>query len=211
MTKKQFRARLWLLIVLALVLIGLLGFAGAKYIKTETFHSSVTFKAALAKEVILQEHYANRLDSGEYELIEPFVTENTYYLIPGLDVDKDPHVIIRGKTPIEAYLFVEIVDTLDVVNDQKPVEWSINAANWTLLNGVTGRNGGTVYYYNGGALRENFPEDPIYILENNQVTVSQTLRKYITDETQDDVLTFYVSLIETTGQNENYAAVYNRG
>lgn len=188
MTKKQFRARLRLLIVLTLVLLGLIGFASGKYVQDRSFDGKVTFKASLASDVILQEHTAQRQTDGSYKLVEPFVSQNTYYLIPGLDIPKDPHIIIEGKTPIEAYLFVEVVSSLDA-----PVTYSVDTSLWTKVD-VTSKHGGTVYRYMG----EGFPENPIYILSGNTVTVSQNLLKTSVDD-GDDLLTFYVYLIEKVG------------
>ena len=118
------RTRLIVLLLLALLLIGLISFAGAKYVTTITHHATITFSASLAENVILQEHKAVRQTDGSYALVtqkyandfpddeysaETFVHENSYTLIPGLDIPKDPKITILNKTPIKAFLFLEVV------------------------------------------------------------------------------------------------------
>ena len=58
------RTRLIVLLLLALLLIGLISFAGAKYVTTITHHATITFSASLAENVILQEHKAVRQTDG---------------------------------------------------------------------------------------------------------------------------------------------------
>ena len=46
------------------------------------------------------------------------------------------------------------------------------------------------------------PADPIYILENNQVTVSQYVKSYnITADSDQATLSFYAYLVETVSNN----------
>lgn len=200
MTKKQFRARLRLLIVLMLVLLGLITFASGKYVSDLSFNGKVTFTAKLADSVVLQEHTAQRQTDGSYKLVEPYVSENTYYLIPGLDIPKDPHIIITGKTPIPAYLFVEVVDTLDTKLEgsekRKPVNYNV-ADHWVVLEGVTGTDGGKVYYYDTVLTNTNVPNS-ISILNGNTITISQYLLSQSADDGT-DILKFNVKLIEKVG------------
>lgn len=209
MTKKQFRTRLRLLIILSLLLLGMIGFVVGKYITTIEKKGRVTFTAKLAEAVILQEHTAQRQADGSYNLVEPFVTENTYYLIPGLDIPKDPHIVIEEKTPIPAYLFVEVVDKLDTNlvegETKKPVSYSM-ATGWTELEGITGADGSKVYYYNA-VIDQDFSAYPIYILKDNKVTVSQYLRCQTADDGE-DILKFNVKLVEKVGE-ETAAQAYD--
>ena len=202
MRKMSFRARFRLLIVLTLLLIALTTFAVGKYITTIEEESTVSFTANLAKDVILQEHKADRNADGSYTLTAEIATpdENGYYnsykLIPGLDIKKDPHIIIQDKTPIPAYLYIEVESTLDT-----PVTYEIDDSIWYELAGVPG-----VYYYKD-TIDENFSENPIYILKDNQITVGQLLLSQ--SDSAEDFLKFNVNLIEKVG-TATVQEVYNR-
>lgn len=196
MRKMSFRARFRLLIVLTLLLIALTTFAVGKYITTIEKESTVSFTANLAKDVILQEHLAVRQLDGSYQLGEKVVKGNSYKLIPGLDIKKDPHIIIQDKTPIPAYLYIEVESTLDT-----PVTYEIDDSIWNELEGVPG-----VYYYKD-AIDENFSENPIYILKDNQITVGQLLLSQ--SDSAEDFLKFNVNLIEKVG-TATVQEVYNR-
>ena len=196
MRKMSFRARFRLLIVLTLLLIALTTFAVGKYITTIENESTVSFTARLAKDVILQEHLAVRQPDGSYQLGEEVVKGNSYKLIPGLDIKKDPHIIIQDKTPIPAYLYIEVKSTLDT-----PVTYEIDDSIWYELAGVPG-----VYYYKD-TIDENFSANPIYILKDNQITVGQLLLSQ--SDSAEDFLKFNVNLIEKVG-TATVQEVYNR-
>lgn len=196
MRKMSFRARFRLLIVLTLLLIALTTFAVGKYITTIENESTVSFTARLAKNVILQEHLAVRQPDGSYQLGEDVVKGNSYKLIPGLDIKKDPHIIIQDKTPIPAYLYIEVESTLDT-----PVTYEIDDSIWCELAGVPG-----VYYYKD-TIDENFSANPIYILKDNQITVGQLLLSQ--SDSAEDFLKFNVNLIEKVG-TATVQQVYNR-
>lgn len=192
--KKRPLWRVLLLIAAVALICALIGSAVGKYIYTETLSASVTFSAEMAKNVVLQESTANRLPNGSYELIAPFVKNNTYTLIPGLDVPKDPHIIITEKSPVKAYLFVEVVEDLP-----DTIEYTI-ADGWQLLGNI-GKHGGTVYVYNT-QLDENTPETPIHILAGDMIYVSEDLLESLTSE----AMTFYACLGETAAGDA--ASVY---
>ena len=184
MKKKQFRARLRLLLVLTLLLLTLIGYAVGKYMEDKTIDGRVVFTASLADEVILQERTAQRQENGSYKLVSPMCGGNDYVLLPGLDIPKDPHIIIEGKTAIPAFLFVEVVDNTG--NDA--IAWAVDTALWEPVPDVAGN----VYVYK--EVLTATPPDPIYILAGNQVTVSQHLN--CDGRTTDDALTFRVKLVQ---------------
>lgn len=168
MKKKQMRASgriMTLILLLSLILLGLIGFVAGKYAQDVSFDGKVVFSASLAKDVILRESTAQRQADGSYRLTEPFVLENNYVLIPGMDIPKDPHIIIEEKTNVPAYLFVEVVDR--VGNDA--LFWKVDTSLWEAVPGTAGN----VYVYK--TVLESTPEAPIYILEDNQVHISQHL------------------------------------
>ena len=113
-----------------------------------------------------------------------------------LDIKKDPHIIIQDKTPIPAYLYIEVESTLDT-----PVTYEIDDSIWYELTGVPG-----VYYYKD-TIDENFSANPIYILKDNQITVGQLLLSQ--SDSEEDFLKFNVNLIEKVG-TATVQQVYNR-
>ena len=207
--KLKFRTRVVLLILLVALLIGLISFVDAKYADTISYRGKITFSAKLANNVELRESKIVRKNDGTYETTAETITNGTqsYTLVPGQDIPKNPHIIIEGKTKIPAYLYVEIVDTLDTVKigeeEVKLIDYSVTD-NWERAVAQSlNKHGGTVYRYRGGILTDtNTPTAPIYILQDNQVTVSQYVKSHdITQEQVNDNLTFYVYLIETNKTN----------
>lgn len=228
---RKTRSRLVTVGILAgLLLSVLIGSAIGKYTTTVPVSGTVTFHADLGT-ITLQEHAAVRQPDGSYALVtaeyaqadttdayneETFVNSNGYTLLPGLDIPKDPHIVIENKTPIEAYLFVEVVESGDVGLQDKVITYALTD-DWLKLEDVNGKNGGTVYVYKGTGtsakeLDHNInspwtvqilaplPED-----NNSHIRVSQKL--ITTPSTGDDVLKFYACMGETA-MGADAAAVY---
>ena len=100
-----------LLILLVLLLGSVAGVVVGKYITTVTRQQEFTVQVKLAASLEVQEHKAERNPNGSYTLDESTtVAANRYVLIPGLDVPKDPYVVIEGKTEIPAYLYLTVTD-----------------------------------------------------------------------------------------------------
>lgn len=206
MRKMKFRTRLRLLIILTLLLLSLTSFAVGKYFQTASVSGSVTFSTNLADSIVLRESKLIPKDEGGYTLSSSDYVESgtqNYILIPGLDVPKDPHIIVSGKTSVAAYLFVEVASSVD----PGTLIYSVNAYSsenaggvWKDLN-LTGKNGGKVFVYTGGGenplkLTTDLP-NPVYILKEdvngNTITVSQHLLHQSTDDGS-DLLAFYASM-----------------
>ena len=194
---KHIKFRTWVLILLAL-LISLSGFAAAKYINTKTLNGTVTFTAELAQEFYLLEHVANRQDDGSYQLSDTeYVKSNQQYiLIPGVDIPKDPHIVIKGKSHIEAYLFLEVVDN----TPNESLDFSLSKY-WITTDLKTSQHGGTVYVYSeNGAnftpIKTDYEKIPI--LTDNTVTVKQALLS----GNETNSLTFYAYLEEIPPENK---------
>lgn len=166
--------------------------AVAKYIKDVPFTGNVTFKADLAEKFTLTETKAERQTSGSYILSGEQVTQNSYTLMPGVDVPKNPMFKIEGKTAVPAYLYVEVCPDLPTT-----VTYKI-ADHWTDL-GITGPNGGKVYVYNTVLIDTTDLSDPIYILDGNTLYVSDTLDRGTTA-----TMTFYGYMAQqVSGRDEN--------
>ena len=204
MKKIPFRTRLHLLIVLTLLVLTLTTVAVGKYVGTApVFSSKIVLTARLADGVVLQEHLAVRQADGTYVLSEELVSSNTYTLIPGVDIPKDPYIVITGKTNLKAKLYIEIVDTLDTVkiggNDKKLISYSLTS-DWKAST-RSAQHGGSVYEYST-TLDEKFKSNPIYILEDNKIEVSQYVKSHnITADSDTDVLTIYAYLEQVPANN----------
>lgn len=199
MKNKQFRARLRLLIILTLLLLPLIGFAAGKYIQTISRNETVTFTARLAESVELREHKAERTSTGEYTLSKTeYITNKTqsYILIPGLDIDKDPHIVITGKTDIPAYLYIEVVDS----TPNPAITYQLEK-HWQKTDKKLPQHKGTVYIF--CSVDENRKPKPekitadqtISIIEGNRICVGQ---KLLQDKVSDNLITFYAYLEEAT-------------
>ena len=195
MKKRKFHIRLLLLLVL---LVSLTGFAVGKYIRTLPSHSSqVTFTAKLADSFILRESKAEKQSDGTYK---PSDTEyktdedKPYALIPGVDIPKNPHVIITGKSEIPAYLFIEVVDT----TPNNALVFSLTEK-WIATTLKAPQHGGTVYVYStdGSSPAQITSDLTAYILKGNIVEVRQTLLS----GNKDNQLVFYAYLEEVVAAN----------
>ena len=181
-------------VMIAAVLCGMIGNAYAKYVKQDKLEGSVTIKAELGT-IELWEHLAEDLDGdGEYTLnTTKEVTSNTYKLLPGLDVPKDPFIRITGKTPIEAYVFLKVVTNIQTDNkdmntdenlgDDHNVSYTLTA-NWLKIKESTAGDVTTaVYVYSSDGttpakVDETFGTNGtgiISVLKDNTIYVSQKL------------------------------------
>lgn len=192
--KKQFRLRQLVLILVLVLIASMTSFAVGKYVFKTSFSRTVTFTAELADSFLLRERTAVRQDNGEYILEEPFIENNAgspqqYILLPGLDVPKDPHVVITGKTPIPANLYIEVVDR----TDNPAISFEMED-HWITTGLKAPKHGGTMYAYstNGYVPAEVKTDLTIYILKDNRIYVSQTLNHTGTNE----LLTIYAYLEE---------------
>ncbi len=180
------------LVVVVFSLLMTVGVVYAKYIKSVDFSGNVTISAELVGDIELFEHKAVRVSDGGYTLGEDEVTTNSYILMPGVDVPKDPQIRITNKTAIDAYLYVEVVDSLG----SNGVSYAIDETIWTLL-GIKGKNGGDLYVYYTD-LDETFNGNgtgTINILEGNLITVSDNYNR----ESEGITLTFHAYMAETIG------------
>ena len=139
--------------------------------------------------------------TGNYELGEGYCYENSYTVVPGMLIPKNPAVSIVGKTETPAYLFFEVVDGLD--NTDEILTYSINTENWLLLEGVTGANGGAVYAYttdNSTAAIVTADVSATSILTDDQIAVSaDATLEQIKAAMEGDGLVFYAYLAQAGG------------
>ena len=119
----------------------------------------------------------------------------TYKTEPGIDLPKDPFIRVNGKTETPARLYVEVVPSgfrwisgsqyrLLKAEDGGPegvnneMSFKMNS-DWSLVDGVTGVNGGRVFQYTGAksspagilTLESSGEDNDYYLLEGNRITV----------------------------------------
>lgn len=169
------KKRVTLIVSILVVLILALATGGvfSKYKETVNLNS-VNLEVSsgkLASVFSLQEHEAKQKPDGTYELGTKVVYSNSYRVLPGVAIPKDPYFTLNKQTKIEAYLYVEIINNLG----SKGLSYSLTD-DWKAL-GVKGDNGGDVYVYSGGTnaakkITKDFNQNPIKILKDDQITVS---------------------------------------
>lgn len=98
-------------------------------------------------------------------------TENTYKIVPGNNINKDPKVTVKSGSEA-CWLFVKVTEANwpeNVTSDNtRKVDYSI-AEGWTALEGVSG-----VYYREVASVSS---DTDYYVLSNNQIVVSGELTK----------------------------------
>ena len=204
--KMKYRRRIATMILAwGVILTALSGYVFAKYVKVVPFEEKVTIRAEIGT-LVLQEHKVERRPDGSYTLLtgnENLVlsgpgTANAYTLIPGLDVPKDPHVVITKPNNLPVYVYVEVVSKLP-----STITFEL-ADGWTKVDGVTAPNGGTVYAYNTAITAD----ETIHILKKdgngNSIFVSQ---KLLSGDTTGIELDFYAYMYQTAAGG-NVAEVF---
>ncbi len=202
--RKPRRNPLVIVLILVLTLTALTGTTVAKFVHQKTMSASVTFTAEIATDMTLLEHEAVRAADGSYSLktdeddiYKYTVTGNKYDLIPGLDIPKDPFITITGKTPIPAYLYVEVI--YDPANENVVAQITDG---WQLIkNGkllyIT-PNGGLLYVYTGEGtdpllLTDQNCPGSVEIINDDTITVGQ---KLLSSKTQKFAMKFRAYLLE---------------
>lgn len=202
----------------------------AKYITQVTLNGKLTVRADIGT-IVLQEHNVKNNGNGLFELVgvkddgtcdggvhEHIVAEaghengSLYHLLPGLDIPKDPHVIVEKDNDMPVYVFVEVCGTLD----DSAVSFTIDENFWIPLKNagipVSGIHGGVVYVYSkdktNAAVVADITEDfvnPVYILKDNKLEVKQDL---LQKDTINLELTFYACMYQVKN-GASAADIYN--
>lgn len=159
-----------LLILTVLTVAAAVGVAYGKYVKQESFPGGVELNVSLGS-ITLQEHQAQRQPDGSYTLTETVVYSNSYELLPGLDIPKDPTVTVTKANTIPVYVYLEVTDT---ISDHTVLSFTVDPV-WQVLSGTAGANGGAVYVYAPGGtpaqVTDTIPS--INVLTGQTLSVSQ--------------------------------------
>ena len=148
----------------------------------------------------LWEHKAEDTDGdGVYTLDNSTeVTSNSYNILPGVNIPKDPTVDVVGLEE-HAYLYIKVTSTLPT-----GLTYTIDSANWTALSGYDG-----VYVYGGSNAENNIvkatnaaPETfEATILTGNQIMVADNY-----SGTSDGItLSFDAYMVQATGNGDSAA------
>lgn len=165
------RCLLTTIMVLSVILTALCGVAQAKYLQRVTLEEQTVTITARLGTITLKEHEAVRQPDGSYVLLDgqegrenQIVTSNTYILMPGVDVPKDPYVVVLDKSPIAAYIYIVVGSDLPAT-----ATYSLES-HWIAVSGYP-----NVYVYAPGGTPQAVigNVDAIPILQGNIITVSQ--------------------------------------
>lgn len=200
-----------LLAVLALVLVCAMSIMGTvAYLTDKTEAVTNTFIAAgggkLADDLTLTEHEVTKGTDGGYSIAANAKTTsaNSYDVMPGMVLPKDPTITITGKTTAPAYLYLEVCGELP-----SAYEWSIDSIWTAVMDGqtqATGNNGGKLYVYQ--SVIATAAESTDYnVITDKKITV----KSEPTDlNTEGKTLTFYAYLAQANvGDNSDALTVYN--
>lgn len=160
--------------VLAIVLVVALSVAGTyAYLTAQTDTVTNTFTAAgLASEFSLDESRAHQQPDGSYTLdAADRVQENTYSVVPKVNLAKDPTVHVMLEKNVGAYVFLAVDNNLG-----DGLTATIDDTQWTALNKTYTANGAewTIYYKQLAGSATPAQVD-INVLANQQIVVGDTV------------------------------------
>lgn len=160
--------------VLAIVLVVALSVAGTyAYLTAQTNQVKNTFTAAgLASEFSLDESRAHQQPDGSYTLdAADRVQENTYSVVPKVNLAKDPTVHVMLEKNVGAYVFLAVDNNLG-----DGLTATIDDTQWTALNKTYTANGAewTIYYKQLAGSATPAQVD-INVLANQQIVVGDTV------------------------------------
>lgn len=160
--------------VLAIVLVVALSVAGTyAYLTAQTNQVKNTFTAAgLASNFSLDESKANQQPDGSYTLdVKDRVQENTYSVVPKVNLAKDPTVHVMLEKNVGAYVFLAVDNNLG-----DGLTATIDDTQWTALNKTYTANGAewTIYYKQLAGSATPAQVD-INVLANQQIVVGDTV------------------------------------
>ncbi len=156
------------LTVLAFALVCALSITGTLAYLTATSNNVTNTFVAEADGKLIDTDPENPGTPGKFEIVEAPVlpdgngnyVENTssgaqtttsgldYKIVPGSKLSKKASINVIGKTTIPAYLYLEVTENLD----EAIYSYEVDGTVWTKIDGLTGNNGGQIYYYTAGPI-----------------------------------------------------------
>lgn len=183
--------RTYILIAIMIIAINcaaLFGVLSAKYIKEYYPVGTLKLSIELDESVELFEHKAERQVDGDgsYYLTDSKVLANTYAVMPGVDIPKDPQFYFQKKSAVPVYLYIEVDTVIESTDPDMVMPDTVTyelTENWDLLEGVAGPNGGDVYVYkyNKDGSESNIVDSTVFleekyvsILKNDMIKISDS-------------------------------------
>lgn len=175
---------------------------------TNTFTAG---KAVAQGDLKLYEHLAKQNTDGTYSLDKAVdtVTSNTYTVMPGVNLPKDPTVeVTKAEGPY--YLFVEVTKGAKVDGDT--LKYTVDSSKWFRLTSITGRE---VYVYAAdgatatildGKLDATPVLKAISDTDSNTIQVSTDNTKVAALTTENSALTFQAYACQSAGFADAAAA-----
>ncbi len=229
MTKfeRQRRRLLATIAVLSVILVSLCSAVYAKYVKTDTISGTLNITADIGN-ISVKEHLYIQNADGSYSQTDTLLPNgsnigNEYVLIPGVDIPKDPFVVVEKPNDIPVYIFLIINEAPkeDTVTWVMENDWQHIPLSKDHYSGS-----GWVYVYTGSGtdpavVTDSMPKIPV--LKNNQIIVSQFLLqpdggKIYTSQTISFTAYMYqVASVDKSGQTDLQHAIdvflanYNSG
>lgn len=143
------------------------------YLTAQTKQVTNTFTAAgLASKFTLDESKATQKTDGSYTLdVNDRVQENTYSVVPKVNLAKDPTVHVTLEKNVGAYVFLAVDNNLG-----DGLTATIDDTQWTALNKTYTANGAewTIYYKQLAGSATPAQVD-INVLANQQIVVGDTV------------------------------------
>lgn len=161
--------------VLAIVLVVALSVAGTyAYLTAQTDTVKNTFTAAgLASKFTLDESKATQQTDGSYTLdVNDRVQENTYSVVPKVNLAKDPTVHVKLEKNVGAYVFLAVSNNLG-----NGLTATIDSGNWTALGTTYTDAQGVVWtmYYKQLEGSATPAQVDINVLAGQQIVVGDTV------------------------------------
>lgn len=195
-----------LTIAIALVLVVALAVGATwAYLTAKTDPVVNTFTAGGAVnqgDLELFEHVATKNNDGTYTLGETTVTSNTYVVMPGVNLPKDPTVNVKAASGAY-YLFVEVTKGTKVDGDT--LGYTVDGSKWIRLN-IEGRE---VYAYTTDGTNPailNAPVSNAHVLTGDTITVSGDEAKIAALTADNANLTFKAYACQAAGFEDAAAA-----
>lgn len=114
---------------------------------------------------------------GAYTLGTTRVLKNTYdKSVPGLEIPKDPTLTLNVAEDVAVYVYVKVTDT-----SAGDLEYTVDAANWTEVSGLSGLGAGEKVYCYKNAVQTGTADVELVnvgILTGNKVTIANNADTY---------------------------------
>jgi len=207
-----------LLTILAIVLICAISITGTlAYLKANTGEVKNTFIAAGGGSLFedednnpatggltLNESKAEQnATTGVYTLkTTEKVTSNTYNVVPGSTIPKDPRVSVTEKNDVPAYLYVEIVNNTNGI-----ISFTVDNTKWIKVDDATAPHGGTVYVWNAQLVDDLTATS---IISGNKVSVKNVGENETLSFGETNSVSFYAYLAQSVvGEYSTAKDVFN--